>query len=55
MAVYGMHRVCLEDVLRVIFDDLESVWLACIWFGRDDRCSDIIYMIYEMYIDLEPN
>jgi hypothetical protein len=31
--VYGMHEVRLEDVLRVIFDHLEPVWLARIWFG----------------------
>jgi hypothetical protein len=45
----------LEDVLRVIFDHLEPVWLARIWFGGGDRCSDMIDMIYEMYLELEPN
>jgi hypothetical protein len=55
MAVYGMHLVRLEDVLRVIFDHLEPVWLARIWFGGGDRCSDMIDMIYEMYLELEPN
>jgi hypothetical protein len=52
MAVYGMHEVRLEDVLRVIFDHLEPVWLARIWFGGGDRCSDMIDMIYEMYLEL---
>jgi hypothetical protein len=53
MAVYGMHEVRLEDVLRVIFDQLELVWLARIWFGGGDHCSDMIDMIYEMYFELE--
>jgi hypothetical protein len=39
----------------VIFDHLEPVWLARIWFGGGDRCHDMIDMIYEMYLELEDN
>jgi hypothetical protein len=55
MAVYGMHLVRLEEVLRVIFDHLELVWLACIWFDGGDCCNIMIDMIYKMYLELEPN
>lgn len=55
MVVYGMQLVRLEDVFRVIFDHLELVWLAHIWFGRGDRCNDMMDIIYKMYLELEPN
>jgi hypothetical protein len=55
MAVYGSHLVRLEDVLRVIFDKLEPVWLVRIWFGGGDPYHDMINMIYKMYLELEAN
>jgi hypothetical protein len=55
MAVYGMQELRLENVLRVIFDHLKLVWLSRIWFRGGDRCNDMIDMISEMYLELEPN
>jgi hypothetical protein len=53
MTIYGSHLVKLEDVLRVIFDKLEPVWLARIWIASGDPYHDMIDMIYQLYLEQE--
>jgi len=44
------HLFMLEGVLRIIFEELDHVWLAQMWRGPSESHNDIIDIIFMLYL-----
>jgi hypothetical protein len=42
--------VLLEGVLRIIFEELDLIWLARMWRGDNEYCRDMIDIIFMIYL-----
>jgi hypothetical protein len=40
----------LEGVLRIIFDELDPIWLGRMWRGPSEFCWDMIDIIFMLYL-----
>jgi predicted small integral membrane protein len=50
MTVLERCLVLLKSVLRIIFGELDLVWLAKMWSGGDDTRRDMIKIIFMVYL-----
>jgi hypothetical protein len=44
------HLVLLEGVLRIIFEELDPIWLTPIWRGPSESYRDLIDIICMLYL-----
>jgi hypothetical protein len=42
--------VLLEKVLRIIFEELDPIWLARIWRGDSESRQDMLDIIFMLYL-----
>jgi hypothetical protein len=42
--------VLVEDIVRIIFEELASEWLQSMWDSNDDRHSKMIKILYLIYL-----
>jgi hypothetical protein len=45
-----MRMDCLEDIVNIIFEELDPVWLKGIWDGDDDTRHDMIKILHLIYL-----
>jgi hypothetical protein len=44
------HLVMLEGVLKIIFEELDFIWLARMWRGPSEPHRDTIDIIFILYL-----
>jgi hypothetical protein len=50
MTSLEQHFVLLEGVLRIIFEELDPIWLAWMWRGPSESHRDMIDNIFMLYL-----
>jgi hypothetical protein len=50
MVILEQHMVLLEKVLRIIFEELDPIWLARIWRGDSESRQDMLDIIFMLYL-----
>lgn len=50
MAISEQHMVLLEGVLKIIFEELDSIWLARLWRGVGESRRDMLDIIFMHYL-----
>jgi hypothetical protein len=50
MSDHSRSTVQLEGILRVIFEELDPVWLIRMWRAGGDSQHDMIDIVYMLYL-----
>jgi hypothetical protein len=50
ITVPKMMMVCLEDLIRFIFEELDHVWLKSMWDGEENTHHDMIKIVHLLYL-----
>jgi 6-pyruvoyl-tetrahydropterin synthase len=50
MVSHVIRYVLVENIVKIIFEELDSEWLQSIWDNDDDTCSKMIEILYLIYI-----
>jgi hypothetical protein len=44
------HLILLEGVLRIIFNELDPIWLMQMWHGPNESYRNMIDIVFMLYI-----